>query len=225
MSLAWSPPSVAVVDGDRYPVRHVWCVGRNYAEHAREMGADPKASSPVFFSKPAQALVNKRQLAYPGNTKDLHHEVELVVLLAEGGRGVPAAEWPARLFGFAVGVDLTRRDVQTRLKQTGQPWEISKGFDDSAPVGRVLPASQWQPKPGAAISLQVNGVMRQQASLGEMIWPVAELLERLSGELTLNAGDVVFTGTPAGVGSLDAGDRVVARIDGLPELEFTIGPG
>lgn len=214
-----------MVEGERYPVRQVWCVGRNYAEHAREVGADPKASSPVFFSKPAQAVINQRQLTYPDATKELHHEVELVVLLADGGRQVPAAEWSAKLFGFAVGVDLTRRDVQARLKQAGQPWEISKGFDQSAPIGPVMPASQWQPRNDAAISLQVNGVMRQQATLGEMIWPVSELLERLSAELTLNAGDVVFTGTPAGVGALLVGDRVVARIDGLPELEFTIAAG
>lgn len=208
--------------GGHFAVRHVWCIGRNYAEHAREMGVDPKNSRPVFFAKPAQTAVNRRSIAYPSETGSLHHEVELVVLLAAGGRHVPAADWPERIFGYAVGVDLTRRDVQARLKEAGQPWEISKGFDQSAPVGEVLAAAQWQPAADTGIVLQVNGMVRQQASLGEMIWSVPALLERLSAELTLNAGDVIFTGTPAGVGPLEAGDRVLARIDGLPPLEFSI---
>jgi fumarylpyruvate hydrolase len=219
----WLPPTVAVAGGGQFPVRHVWCIGRNYAEHAREMGVDPKRSQPVFFAKPAQAMVNARSIVYPAETGSLHHEVELVVALSGGGRHVSAAEWPERIFGYAVGVDLTRRDVQARLKEAGQPWEISKGFDQSAPVGEVVPVAQWQPSPGSGIGLQVNGMVRQQASLGEMIWPVPALLERLSAELTLNAGDVIFTGTPAGVGPLEVGDRVIARIDGLPTLEFSIG--
>jgi len=219
----WQPPTIEVAGEGRFPVRQVWCVGRNYAEHAREMGADPEQSPPVFFSKPAQALTNNAGVDYPSETDELHHEVELVVFLKEGGRRVPAEDWPAKLFGYAVGVDLTRRDVQARLKKAGQPWEISKGFDQSGPVGLILPASQWQPNPDKDISLQVNGVMRQRGTLGEMVWPVAKLLERLSTELTLNAGDVVFTGTPAGVGPLVAGNQVIARIEGLPELAFTIG--
>lgn len=223
--IAWTPPAVAVSGGGEFPVRQVWCVGRNYAEHAREMGVDPKTSSPVFFSKPAQAVVNRGQIDFPAATEELHHEVELVVCLADGGRQVAAADWPQRIFGYAVGVDLTRRDVQARLKQAGQPWEMAKAFDQSAPIGSIRAAGQWQPEPGHGIELQVNGMVRQQASLGDMIWPVAELLERLSSELTLNAGDLVFTGTPAGVGPLLSGDRVLARITGLPTLEFSIkGP-
>lgn len=217
----WQPPTVGIAGGGAYPVRHVWCVGRNYAEHAREMGANPD-SDPIFFSKPAQAVVNFPRLAWPARTKDLHHEVELVVFLADGGRDVPAPDWPDKVFGYAVGVDLTRRDVQASLKKAGQPWEVAKGFDQSAPVGAIMIADQWQPAGGHSIELQVNGMVRQQANLGQMIWSVPELLARLSKQFTLNAGDAVFTGTPAGVASLQPEDRVVARIQGLPELEFAI---
>ncbi len=219
----WQPPEVAVSGGGRFPVRHVWCVGRNYAEHAREMGEDPERSEPVFFAKPARSVDQSGRIAFPVETADLHHEVELVVFLGDGGRNIAAADWPRRIFGYAVGVDLTRRDVQARLKKSGQPWEISKGFDQSAPVGLVVPAEQWSPSPEILIDLQVNGVIRQQASLGEMIWPVNGLLERLSRQITLHAGDVVFTGTPAGVGPLQVDDRVKARVQGLSPLEFTIG--
>lgn len=218
----WEPPGLAVLGQPAFPVRHAWCVGRNYAEHAREMGVDPSASRPVFFSKPAQALHGQSRVAFPVETESLHHEVELVVLLAEGGRQLPAAGWAERIHAYAVGVDLTRRDVQDRLKKAGQPWEISKGFDYSGPVGVAMLASDWQPSPGTLISLQVNGVVRQQAELGTMIWSVPALLERLSAEFTLQPGDVVFTGTPAGVGPLKPGDRVLARIDGLPDLEFRL---
>jgi len=218
----WSPPGLAVVDGRVFPARHVWCVGRNYAEHAREMGADPKSGSPVFFSKPASALVNVDSVDYPANTDSLHHEVELVVLLGQGGRNLTPADALKLVFGYAVGVDLTRRDVQARAKQAGHPWEMSKGFDQSAPIGRIAPAEKWSPTADSRIELQVNGMVRQQAELGDMIWPVAELIARLSDEITLNAGDVLFTGTPAGVGDLEAGDHVLARIAGLPELVFAV---
>jgi fumarylpyruvate hydrolase len=222
--ISWTPPQVAVAGGGVFPVRHVWCVGRNYAEHAREMGVDPERSEPVFFAKPAQAVVNARSIPYPQATQEFHHEVELVVFLRDGGRGISATDWPGRIFGYAVGVDLTRRDLQTRLKKAGQPWELSKGFDCSAPVGSIRPAHEWQPGAEAGIELQVNGIVCQQGQLGKMIWPVPKLLERLSTQLTLNAGDVIFTGTPAGVGPLAPGDRVLARITGLPELEFSITP-
>jgi fumarylpyruvate hydrolase len=219
----WQPPGVAVTGGGRFPVRHIWCVGRNYAEHAREMGEDPDRSEPVFFAKPAQAVDQSGRIAYPPETMELHHEVELVVFLGKGGRNVTAADWPERIFGYSVGVDLTRRDVQSRLKKSGQPWEISKGFDQSAPVGVIMPSDQWSPSPDTLIELQVNGVVRQQASLGEMIWSVGELLERLSRQVSLKAGDVVFTGTPAGVSALKVDDRIKARVQGLIPLEFTIG--
>ena len=173
-----------------------------------------------FFAKPARAVHGHPRVSFPAETQSLHHEVELVVLLADGGRHVPAMAWAERIHAYAVGVDLTRRDVQDRLKKAGQPWEISKGFDQSGPVGVAVLASEWEPSADHLISLQVNGVVRQQAELGTMIWSVPALLERLSAEFTLQAGDVVFTGTPAGVGSLNPGDRVLARVDGLPDLEF-----
>ena len=216
----WQAPSLAVRGQPAFPVRHAWCVGRNYAEHAREMGVDSSSSRPVFFAKPARAVHGHPRVSFPAETQSLHHEVELVVLLADGGRHVPAMAWAERIHAYAVGVDLTRRDVQDRLKKAGQPWEISKGFDQSGPVGVAVLASEWEPSADHLISLQVNGVVRQQAELGTMIWSVPALLERLSAEFTLQAGDVVFTGTPAGVGSLNPGDRVLARVDGLPDLEF-----
>ncbi len=218
----WQPPEIAVSGGGRFPVRHVWCVGRNYAEHAREMGEDPERSEPVFFAKPARSVDQSGRVAYPADTTELHHEVEMVVFLGAGGKNVPAADWAERIFGFAVGVDLTRRDVQARLKKAGQPWEISKGFDQSAPMGLIKPAKHGSPTSEALIELQVNGVVRQQASVGEMIWLTHELLERLSRQVTLNAGDLIFTGTPAGVGPLRVGDRVKASVQDLPALEFTL---
>ncbi|MDT8439718.1 MAG: fumarylacetoacetate hydrolase family protein [Wenzhouxiangellaceae bacterium] len=220
---AWTPTALAVADGGRFAVRHAWCVGRNYAAHAREMGSDPDREAPVFFSKPAAALVQDARIAYPPRTEDLHHEVELVVLLAAGGRDLDPATAQACVFGYAVGCDLTRRDAQARAKAAGGPWALAKGFDQSGPLGEIVPADQWQPRPEAAIELAVNGQLRQQARLGEMIWPVGELLAQLSRELTLQPGDAVFTGTPAGVGPLQRGDRVQARIDGLPPLDFCIG--
>ena len=220
----WVPPQLLVTTGAVFPARHCWCVGRNYAEHAREMGADPGAESPVFFSKPAAALVSDSIVDYPENTESLHHEVELVVVMSAGGRHLDPEECNERIFGYAVGIDLTRRDIQAKAKQAGHPWEMSKGFDQSAPVGLIVPAGEWTPQPDAIIELQVNGVMRQQAALGDMIWPVNELIARLSQDVTLQSGDVVFTGTPAGVASLEPGDRVVARIGDLPPMELTIRP-
>ena len=222
LAVHWQAPLVAVSDGSRFPVRHVWCVGRNYAEHAREMGADPERSEPVFFSKPAQAVIQSERIAYPADTASLHHEVELVVFLSGGGRNLTPAACAANVFGYAVGVDLTRRDIQARAKERGQPWEMSKGFDQSAPVGLVTPAADWSPEPSCGIELSVDGQRRQQARLGEMIWAVSDLLATLSQTVTLNAGDVVFTGAPAGVGALHPGARVRAQIEGLPTLEFQL---
>lgn len=220
--LVWPAPRVSARTGEAFAVRHVWCVGRNYAEHAREMGADPKKSEPVFFSKPAQALVQSKSIAYPARTLSLHHEVELAVLLAAGGRAIPACDWDERIWGYGVAVDLTRRDVQAECKAAGRPWELSKGFDQSAPIGPIQRRQEWQLHEEASMHLSVNGERRQFARLGDMVWPVAELLSRLSEEVTLNTGDVILTGTPAGVADLQRGDRLVAVIDGLPELAFQI---
>jgi fumarylpyruvate hydrolase len=186
------------------------------------MGVDPDRSAPVFFSKPAQALVNADRIDYPADTMDLHHEVELVVFLKAGGRNLSSAQASACIFGYAVGVDLTRRDVQARAKQAGQPWEMSKGFDQAGPVGLIVPASDWQPDPQARISLTLDGEPRQSARLGDMLWSVPELLVELSRVVSLGAGDAVFTGTPAGVGALAPGQQVGCCVEGLPALEFGI---
>ncbi len=218
----WQAPELRSSDGERFAVRHIWCVGRNYAEHAREMGADPERGEPIFFAKPAQSAVQSALIEYPPATADLQHEVELVVLLGQGGRRLAAAEWGERIWGFAVGVDLTRRDLQARCKQAGHPWELAKGFDQSAPLGLVASARDWRPQGDRPIALEVNGQQRQSGRLGDMIWSVEKLLQRLSQELTLNPGDLVFTGTPAGVGSLQPGDQVRASIEGLPDCRFSI---
>lgn len=220
--IAWMPPALRLVDGSAFPARHVWCIGRNYAEHAREMGADPERETPLFFTKPATALVQRPTIDYPAETRELHHEIELVVLLREGGRDLSPAQAQVCVFGYAVGCDLTRRDVQARAKAEGKPWALAKGFDQSAPIGSVVSAAGWTPEPGRQIELRVNGNRRQHATLGEMIWPVPELIAQLSREVTLHPGDVIFTGTPAGVGALARGDQVEARIDGLPELSFQV---
>ncbi|MBY6205509.1 fumarylacetoacetate hydrolase family protein [Halomonas denitrificans] len=221
-SADWTPPELIGPDRTAFQVRHAWCVGRNYAEHAREMGADPAAADPIFFSKPAAALVQAAAIPYPRSTKALHHEVELVALLGQGGRDLDADTALRCVVGWAVGCDLTRRDVQARAKQAGQPWALAKGFDASGPVGPWRSADDWSPSPATPIRLAVGGRLRQQATLGDMIWPVGELIARLSREVTLHPGDVLFTGTPAGVGPLTVGDRVEARIDGLPGLAFEI---
>lgn len=221
----WAPPELRGHDGSIFRPRHAWCVGRNYAEHAREMGADPSAGSPIFFTKPAAALVQSARIAFPPATGELHHEVELVALLGQGGRNLEPAEALRGVVGWAVGCDLTRRDVQARAKQAGHPWALAKGFDDSGPLGPWLAATDWTPAPAHRIVLGVNGAARQQAVLGDMIWSVGELLARLSREVTLHPGDVLFTGTPAGVAGLVPGDRVEARIDGLPGLDFEIVAG
>ncbi|MEE4297023.1 MAG: fumarylacetoacetate hydrolase family protein [Wenzhouxiangella sp.] len=218
----WYPPRLQVAGGGCFPVRNVWCVGRNYAEHAREMGADPDRGTPVFFSKPAQALCQAREIAYPPETNELHHEVELVVFLRSGGRNLEADQAQAAIFGYAIGVDLTRRDAQSAAKKQGHPWEMSKGFDQAGPVGTICPAADWQPEASMAIQLSVDGLLRQNAKLGDMLWSVPDLLVSLSRTVTLSAGDAVFTGTPAGVAELLPGQRVRGHIDGLPELGFRI---
>ncbi len=218
----WTPPALAVQDGSSFPARHVWCVGRNYAEHAREMGADPAAAEPIFFAKPAAALIQAEQVAYPAATAELHHEVELVVALGQGGRNLDVHAALDCVAFYAVGVDLTRRDVQARAKAAGHPWEMSKAFDQSAPLGLLVPAERWSPSPDALISLQVGDEQRQSAHLRDMIWSVGELLTLLSARVPLQPGDLVFTGTPAGVGALQPGDRVRAEVEGLPRLEFKI---
>jgi len=220
-AVAWQPPGLKTIDGAQWPARHVWCVGRNYAEHAREMGADPN-QSPLFFAKPATTLIQGDSIAFPAQTTELHHEVELAVVLASGGRHLTPEQAMATVAGYAVAVDLTRRDVQAAAKEAGHPWEMSKAFDQSAPLGLITPATQWSPDANTAISLSVNGEPRQHCHLGQMIWSVPALLSTLSAQVTLWPGDVVLTGTPAGVGPLAVGDVVTAQVAGLAALRFNM---
>jgi fumarylpyruvate hydrolase len=203
-----------------FPVRRILCVGRNYAAHRREMGGDDR-DPPFFFAKPADALAGPgTPVPYPPATSELHHEVELVVALAAGGADIRADEALALVFGYAVGVDLTRRDLQNAAKAKGQPWEAGKAFDQSAPLSAIRRAAG--PPPDAAIRLTVNGEVRQQAVIGDMIWNVAEIIAEASRLWRLEGGDLIFTGTPEGVGPLIRGDEVEGTIEGLEPLAFTV---
>jgi len=217
---------VAIADGRVFPVRRVHCVGRNYADHAKEMGGSGRAA-PFFFAKPADAVVPVAEggvgrVPYPPRTADLHHEVELVVAIGRPGSDIAVGDALAHVFGYATGVDLTRRDLQADLKKKGQPWEMAKAFDHSAPIGPLHAAASCGHPAAGAISLSVNGAERQHGDLADMIWSVPEVIAELSTYLELRPGDLIFTGTPAGVGPLERGDRVVAAIAGLGSLAFSI---
>ncbi len=205
----------------RFAVRRIYCVGRNYADHAREMGHDPDAEPPFFFQKPGSALVpSPARLPYPPATADLHHEAELVVALGSGGADLTPDQARACIFGYAAGNDLTRRDLQAQAKAARRPWDMAKGFDHSAVIGAITP--DWRAiSPDAAITAQVNGDLRQSARLSDMIWPVPELLSHLSRLVTLAPGDLVMTGTPAGVGPFGRGDTCTVSIAGLGDATVT----
>lgn len=216
------PPTLPIVGGGRFPVGRIFCVGRNYAEHAKEMG-DAVPEPPFFFIKPASCLpATPGRLPYPPLTGDLHHEVELVVALGLGGADIAADDAARHIFGYAVGLDMTRRDLQGIAKDKRRPWDMGKSFDGAAPVGPILPAADAQGLDDAAIALTVDGAMRQEGRLSDMIWPVAEIVAALSRYLRLMPGDLIFTGTPAGVGPVVRGERLEARIDGLPPLDVEI---
>jgi fumarylpyruvate hydrolase len=217
-------PSAAIAGSDqRFPVHRIYCVGRNYAEHVREMGGDTEREPPVFFSKPADAVVaNDAAIPYPPRTANLHHEIELVVAIGRAGRDIHKDRALEHVFGYAVGNDLTRRDLQAASKKKGLPWDTSKGFDYSAPLSAIRPASRGHLSRGR-IWLTVNGQPRQESDLAEMIWTVPEVLAELSTLFELQPGDLVFTGTPAGVGALKPGDHIEGGIDGLEVLRNTIG--
>lgn len=220
----WSPPAVPVSGSDaQFPVRRIYCVGRNYAEHAREMGGNPEREPPFFFMKPADALVTDGRMAYPSKTADLQHEIELVVALARGGRDIPAAAALDGVFGYAVGLDMTRRDIQGELKAKGRSWEMGKAFDQSAPISAIVPAIRIGHPQRGAITLAVNSQPRQHGDLSDMIWPVADIIANLSGYVTLQPGDLIFTGTPAGVGKVERGDRLEGAVEGVGALTVTIG--
>jgi fumarylpyruvate hydrolase len=216
-------PSAAIAGSDqRFPVHRIYCVGRNYAEHVREMGGDTQREAPVFFTKPADALVaNDAAIPYPPRTANLHHEIELVVAIGRGGRDIHKDRALEHVFGYAVGNDLTRRDLQAASKKGGLPWDTAKGFDYSAPLSTIRPAPRGHLSSGR-IWLTVNGQPRQESDLAEMIWTVPEVLAELSTLFELQPGDLIFTGTPAGVGPLKPGDRLEGGIDGLEALRNTI---
>ena len=222
-------PRLRVRGGGTFPVRRIYCVGRNFADHAREMGAVAPASradrgTPVFFMKPADAIVTGEAVPYPSATSDLHHEVELVVAIGhDAPQGVlPVEQAQAMVFGYTVGLDLTRRDLQAAAKAKGLPWDTAKGFDASAPVGELVPAEEAGELGARALALRVNGQLRQQAPLSDLIWNVPEILHELSKLYALRAGDLVFMGTPAGVAALQPGDRFEATLDGIATLRGTI---
>jgi|SRR5262249_30731100 fumarylpyruvate hydrolase len=218
-------PALAVAGSDRlYPVRRVWCVGRNYVEHIREMGQDERAP-PFFFAKPPDALApDGSSIPYPALTKDLHFEVELVVALKAGGREVAPERARDLVYGYAVGIDLTRRDLQIAAREVKRPWEIGKAFDASAPSSALRPAAEIGHPGKGRIRLSVNGVARQDGDLEQMIWSVPEIIAKLSQQVALAAGDVIFTGTPSGVGATVAGDELEAEIDGVGRLAVRIAP-
>jgi fumarylpyruvate hydrolase len=214
-------PSLPVIDHEeRFPIRRIFCVGRNYAEHAREMGASVDNGVPMFFCKPADAVVTDgADLLYPQATTDLHHEVEMVVALKAGGTDLDTAQATAAIFGYGVGLDLTRRDLQATAKAKSHPWDIAKGFDHSAPVSALRIAGEVSIGPDTKLSLQVNGAVRQQGRLGEMVHSVPDIIRALSTLFELKPGDLIFTGTPAGVAALQRGDRFHAELQGVATLD------
>jgi fumarylpyruvate hydrolase len=220
------PPQAAIAvagSSDKFPVRRIWCVGRNYIEHIREMGQDERAP-PFFFAKPADAVVaDGVTVPYPSLTKDMHFEVELVVALKSGGRNISVEKANDHIWGYGVGIDLTRRDLQIASRDLKRPWEVGKAFDQSAPCGPLKPVSEiGHPKKGR-ITLSANGEVRQDGDLDQMIWNVPETIWKLSEMVELAAGDIIMTGTPAGVGATVAGDKLSCEIEGVGKLNITIG--
>ena len=210
----------------QYPVRRVYCVGRNYAEHAKEMGFTGR-EDPFFFTKPADALVPVAadqwgEIPYPSQTSNFHYEMELVVALGSGGKDLTVEQAAKCIYGYAAGLDMTRRDLQAECKKQGRPWEIGKAFDYSGPIGPIYPATDVQDIENATISLEVNGQVKQNSTIASLIWSVPESIAFLSGLFELKAGDLIFTGTPEGVGAVVAGDTMVGRISGLADLQVRV---
>ena len=222
-----TPPAetlIPVVGSDaRFPVRRIYCVGRNYAEHAREMGSDPNREPPFFFSKPRDAIVAQGgDVPFPPATTNLQHEVELVVAIGQGGAEIPEAEALSHVYGYATGIDFTRRDLQTQAREKCHPWELGKGMDFGAPISAIAPTSNGTPAADAHIWLKVNGETRQTSRLSQMTWNVAEIINRLSHFFALAPGDLIYTGTPGGVSTVVRGDVMTCGIDGLPDLTVTL---
>lgn len=230
MGYVFTPPATVAVpvlgSALRFPVHRIYCVGRNYEEHAREMGFSGR-EPPFFFLKPADALVvvnagETGTLPYPGLTQNFHHEVELVIALGSGGKNIKAVDAQQHIFGYAVGLDMTRRDLQNEMKKQGRPWCIGKAFEHSAPIGPITPLGAAGDIAHADIELQVNGQSRQRGNLAQLIWNMAEIIEHLSSAWALQAGDLIYTGTPAGVGAVVAGDTLHASVAGLEPITLTV---
>lgn len=229
LSVIQNPPRIALPiagSSDLFPVRRVYCVGRNYAAHAREMGADPDREPPFFFMKPADALQlvgpEPAPHIYPPQTQNYHFEVELVAALAGGGSDIPVETALDHVYGYAIGLDMTRRDLQDEAKKLSRPWDLGKAADSSGPIGALFPASAIGHPSRGAITLAVNGEIRQKGDLADMIWSVAEQVAYLSRYFTLQPGDLIFTGTPSGVGPVQHGERMVAAIAGLGEITLDV---
>lgn len=234
-SFAFAPPVIPSVEiqdsSERFPVHRIYCVGRNYSEHVKEMGGDPKKSSPMFFTKPADAVVpSGSSIPYPLATSDLHYEVELVVCIGKGGVQIPVDQALEHIFGYAVGLDLTKRDLQAAAKSKGLPWDSSKAFDQSAPIGSIRKVSSSTTSSNKQqllhedmasnrkIQLSVNGQLKQDATLNQMIWSVPEIIHELSNQFYLQPGDLIFTGTPSGVGPIVPGDVIQGTVEGLSKV-------
>lgn len=220
----WALPSVPVVGSEaQFPVRRVYCVGRNYAEHAREMGHDPTREPPFFFLKPADAIVTDgADFPYPPLSNDVHHEMELVVAIGKGGANIPVEKALEHVYGYAVGLDMTRRDLQGEAKKLGRPWDTGKGFDASAPCSQVVPAAKTGHPSKGAIWLKVNGETRQSSDLSQLIWNVPETIAYLSTLFTLAPGDLIFSGTPAGVAAVKRGDVLEGHVEGVATIKLRV---
>jgi fumarylpyruvate hydrolase len=216
---AWAPVKGSHL---RFPVRRIYCVGRNYNDHVVEMGGIPGREPPFFFQKPADALLLDGNFPYPPATRDVHHEVELVVALQSGGKDIAVSNAALHIYGYAVGIDMTRRDLQGEAKKAGRPWEVGKAFDHSAPIGEIIPKADTGVLEHAVISLHVNGSRRQSSDISQMIWSVPEIISELSRLFELHAGDIIFTGTPSGVGPVQPGDKLQAAIERVGELSLQV---
>ena len=230
MSFVFTPPAVPAIPvvgrAERFPVHRIYCVGRNYEEHAKEMGFTGR-EPPFFFMKPADAVVvvdagSTGRLPYPSQTKNLHHEIDLVVAIGTGGKDIKAADAARHIFGYAVGLDMTRRDLQGEMKKQGRPWCIGKGFDNSAPIGPITPVAAAGDVANAEIFVQVNGQDRQRSNTAKLIWNISETIEHMSAAWELQPGDLIFTGTPEGVAAVVAGDLMVGGVAGLGELRVAV---
>ncbi|MCR9085288.1 MAG: fumarylacetoacetate hydrolase family protein [Rhodobacteraceae bacterium] len=213
---------IPTTDGGLFPVRRVYCIGRNFADHAIEMGHDPDKEPPFFFQKNAENVDSSGEFPYPPETSDVHHEIEMVVALKSGGKNISEADAMSHVWGYGVGLDMTRRDLQGQMKKMGRPWEIGKAFERSAPVGPLVPISQTGPLDEGAISLSINGETRQSGDLNMMIWKVAEQIAYLSRFYDIAGGDIIMAGTPAGVGPVERGDKLQGKVAGLPVLDVTV---